>query len=169
MPRTHFKLWYRINTVDRFLIWYSNDHDGVFVDPEGFVPSFRTEAALLAYADTKCIVVQSEEPLLCDLDLVQLWLEDPQPQRVVPAGFLSVWNFFGDVARTIPAVGARFIERDALLGSLYEKLFWANNLPSVTPEGEVFVPEWSPIEIGEVMALLRDGMDMLSRSIREMG
>ena len=169
MPRTHYKLWYRINAVDHFLLWYSNEHDGVVVDSEGWIPSFRTESALFAYADTLSIAVQPEEPLLHDLDVVQLWLANPQPQRVDPQGFLSTWNLFGDVARALPAFGARFTERDSLLGPLYDKLFWANNLPSVTPEGAVFAPEWSTIEIGEFTALLREGLDMFIRSLREAG
>ena len=169
MAHTYYKLWYRINAIDQFLLWYTNEHDGVVVDSEGCIPSFRTESALLTYADTLSIAVQLEKPLLHDLDLIQLWLANPQFQRVDPPVFLSAWNLFGDVARTLPAVGARFTERDSSLGPLYEKLFWANNLSSVTPEGEVFTPEWSPIEIGVFAALLREGLDMFVRSLREAG
>jgi hypothetical protein len=115
------------------------------------------------------IAVRPEEPLLHDLDVVQMWLANPQLQRVDPPCFLSAWNLFGDVARTLPAVGARFTECDSSLGPLYEKLFWANNLQSVTAEGEVFTPEWSTIEIGDFAALLREGLDMFIRTLRVAG
>ena len=169
MSQTHYKLWYRIYGADQFILWYSNEHDGVVINSEGCIPSFRTESALLAYADALSIAVQSEEPLLHDLDLVQLWLANPHPKAIDPQAFLSAWNLFGDVARTLPAVGARFTESYYLLGPLYDKLFWANNLPSMTPEGEIFVPEWSTIEIEDFKALLREGLDMFVRSLREAG
>ena len=168
MQRTHYKLWYRYNAVDRYLLWYSDEQDGI-VDSDGCIPSFRTESALLAYADSLSVTVEAEAPGLHDLDLVQTWLADPQPHRVDPHGFLNAWNLFGDVARTLPAVEARFTELNSRLGPLYDKLFWANNLPAVTPEGELFVPEWSTIEIEEFATLLREGLSMFIRSLREAG
>jgi hypothetical protein len=168
MPRTHYKLWCRYNAVDRFLLWYSNDHDGV-VDRDGCIPSFRTESALLAYAHTLSVTIEPEAASLHDLDLVQTWLADPHPERVDPPNFLCAWNLFSDVAQTLPVVGARFIELDSLLGPLYDKLFWANNLPAVTPEGERFVPEWSTTEVEELTAVLCEGLSMFTRSLREAG
>jgi len=168
MQRTHYKLWYRYNAVDRFLIWYTNERDGI-LDFEGCIPSFRTESALLAYADSLSVTVEAEASGLHDFDLVQTWLADPQPHRVNLYVFLDAWNLFGDVARTLPAVGGRFIELDSRLGPLYDKLFWANNLPAMTPEGERFVPEWSTIEIEGFTALLREGLSMLIRSLRDAG
>src|SRR5690606_30671715 len=66
VARDHYKLLYRLDGAERFLLWFTSEHDGVVTDAE-FVPSFASEAALLAFASGSGIVVSEETPILHDL------------------------------------------------------------------------------------------------------
>ncbi|MES2462151.1 MAG: hypothetical protein V4671_16320, partial [Armatimonadota bacterium] len=41
---------------------------------------------------------------------------------------------------------------------LYRKVFWGNNLPSLTPEGKSYVPMWSTREVIRLKAVMKDGL-----------
>ena len=166
MDRVYYRLLYRLHGSDRFLLWYSDDHDGVETVADG-VPSFRTEADLRAFADARRLPVSGEEPVLHDLDLVAAWLADPRGETIRCGEFLAAWNLFGDVARSSPAAAAGFGAHDERLGGLYEKLFWGSNLPAVTPVGERFVPEWSRDEVADLRRVLQEGLDVLVRLRRD--
>jgi hypothetical protein len=49
----------------------------------------------------------------------------------------------------------------------YDKLFWGNNLPVVTPPGEFYVPAWSDEELAELHRILSDGMRLIRVAVRE--
>jgi hypothetical protein len=75
---------------------------------------------------------------------------------------LAAWNLVSDVARSIH--GAAFEELDSQCGKVYQKLFWGNNLPSMTPAGCHFDPEWSPDEVSALAAVLSAGLKMFQSS-----
>ena len=89
-----------------------------------------------------------------------------EEKRSTVPSFLAVWNLFGGIARSSPDAGASFRAQDGHLGALYEKLFWGNNLPAITPEGEHVTPEWSSAEVTSLGRVLREGLDLLVR-VRE--
>lgn len=68
MTRTHYPLWYRLDQVDSYVIWFSNDVDGVVAQDNGTVPSFRELDALHAYARNHHLALPEEEPVLYNLD-----------------------------------------------------------------------------------------------------
>jgi hypothetical protein len=41
------------------------------------------------------------------------------------------------------------------------KLFFGNNLPSMTPRGEHFEPEWSAEELGVLRARIETAVDLI--------
>lgn len=166
MARVHYKLLYRLNGSNQFLLWYSDDLDGVET-VDDCTPSFRTEAELLAYAKTRSLLVKQEEPVLHDLDVVAAWLADPREETISCAAFLAAWNLFGDIARSSPVAGASFGPRVEQHGSVYEKLFWGSNLPAITPDGERFRPQWSHDEVAALAQVLKEGLDAFVRVRRE--
>lgn len=167
MVRTYYRLLYRLDGSERWLLWYSNDSDGVVTIEDNFVPAFKTETDLLAYSDARGLIVQQEEPLLHDLDAIATWLADPRAETVACDAFLSAWNLFGDIARSCQRSGASFSDRDKHLRTVYEKLFYGNNLPSITPPGEHYRPEWSREEVTGLRQILRVGLDMFIAVRRE--
>jgi hypothetical protein len=160
----YFPLLYRLKAEDRYLIWISNEKDSVVVDAGGFVPSFRDAACLRAYADVQQYSLQSEEPILHDLDWVAAWIKAP----AVPVDcgeVLAAWNLFSDVAHSMPDMGSAFEHLDSQ-PTIYDKLFWGNNLPSMTPEGMHYSPEWSAAEVASLAEILSAGLDLFESCIR---
>ena len=163
----YFFLRYRLNAEDRYLIWISNEKDSVVVDSQGFIPSFKDSIVLRAYANLNHYVLESEEPIPHDLDRIAAWAASP----VIPVHCdeaLAAWNLLGDVAASIVDRGIAFerLDSDADFRAIYDKLFWGNNLPSVTPKGEHYVPEWAPDEITSLAEILSTGLDLFASCTR---
>jgi len=62
--------------------------------------------------------------------------------------------------RSIHGADDTFEQLDSRFSEVYEKLFWGNNLPAVTPKGFHFDPEWSPDEIAGLATVLRAGLKL---------
>lgn len=138
---TYFSLWYRLDRIDYYLIWYTNDRDGVVVDSTGLIPTFRDIDSLAIYAENIGLYVEKEEPTLHNLDLLKYWLENPNQATIVCDDFLAIWNLFTDVASSV--LDIEFDRDIQKTKSIYNKLFWGNNLPSLTPKGKYYNPIWT--------------------------
>jgi hypothetical protein len=163
----YFPLLYRLNGKDRYLIWISNEKDGVVVDTQGFIPSFKDPIVLRRHANLNHYVLESEEPVLHNLDRVAAWAASP----VTPVDCVEVlvaWNLFVDVAASIVDGGIAFkrLDADSKLRAIYNKVLSGNNLPSVTPKGEHYIPEWAPDEISSLAEILIAGLDMFASCTR---
>jgi len=164
--RLYYKCWYRLSYADSYLIWYSNDTDGVFVDPNGIVLSFRSIDAVRIFAEERGIAVENEEPILHNLDIVKRWLDKPKTSTVDCVEFLAAWNLFGDVAHSInDNTASVFLKNEKMGNKLYDKLFWGNNLPAMTPEGHSYIPLWTNVQIELIQEILTNGLNMFEKSI----
>lgn len=162
----YFILRYRLNAEDCYLIWASNDMDSVWVDPKGSIPSFKDPKTLREYASVNHLRLESEEPILHDLDWIPAWAASP----VTPAACseaLAAWNLFGDVAAAVGERGSDFRQMDSAFLVIYQKLFRGNNLPSVTPKGTRYVPDWSMDETASLARVLSTGLDLFASCIRK--
>jgi len=163
MSRQYYILWYRLDGSDPFLIWYSDDKDGVFVDPDGSVPSFKDATSLSRYAAVRDLGVDTEGPILLDLDVVREWLERKDVGLIDPHSFNGAWNLFADVSRS---VNGRFDTNQKLTRKIYNKLFWGCNLPSVTPVREQYHPAWTKRELEIMHNVLSSGLQVFRSSVR---
>ncbi|MGH9523701.1 MAG: hypothetical protein ACRD3E_14325 [Terriglobales bacterium] len=164
---TYFPLLYRFRREERFLIWISDDTDSVATDADGQVISFASIGVLRGYAEAMQWRVENEDPLLHDIDFIAAWVAAPvEPLDCVQV--LNAWNLFTDIATSLSS--PRSVAFKALHSNSrgeYDKIFWGNNLPAVTPEGERFVPSWSPSELNTVAQVLAAGLELFSSCIRE--
>jgi hypothetical protein len=151
MPREYYRCLYRHKGVERYLIWFSGDHGGVFADESHKVPTFASSAALesafpaLVDAELVC-----ETPILHDLDAVESRCLLDGPLVIDCEHFLAAWNLFIDVAHSVGAAGADYLASDSALSNEYEKLFFGNNLPAMTPPGKHYTPTWSDAELDDI-------------------
>jgi hypothetical protein len=161
----HFPLLYRFQAEDRYLIWISGEKDSVVVDAAGFVPSFRDLMTLRQYADLNHHSFETEEPSPLDLDWVATWTA-ARTGIIDCKAVLDAWNLFSDMAASITNQGSEFKRIDPQFPGVYRKLFWGNNLPSVTPEGKQFIPDWSAEEISSLAEVLTAGLDLFRSCVR---
>jgi hypothetical protein len=159
----YFPLLYRLDSAERYLIWMSNEHDSVVVDADGLVPSFGNITALRQFAEINDYSLETEEPVLHDLDWAVGW-RIPQTVPVDCVKALEAWNLFDDIAASIPSRGDGFESFKSQYSEIYDKLFWGNNLPSMTPEGERYVPEWSRDELQSLSRVMTAGLNLFVAS-----
>lgn len=162
MSREYFKLWYRLDGTDSFLIWYTDEKDGFVVDSRHKIPTFQNEKDLLNYAETLGLPIEIEETLVFDIDKIVEWLKEPKTRTVDCIVFLDVWNLFEDVSYS---VDGDFDKEREKTNKIYDKLFWGNNLPPMTPEGKCYEPIWTKREVKIMQVVLTSGLSLFRRSI----
>ncbi len=156
--KNFYKLWYRLDQLDAYLIWYSADEDGVLINKDGKIPVFRDATSLITYAEKLGLKVEIDnKPTLYNLDLIQKWLHKPRKETIDCAEFLNAWNLFDDIAATTDKLKA---EVKIQAGKIYDKLFWGNNLPAMTPPGKHYAPIWSSREVEKIAKVLSYGLTM---------
>src|ERR1019366_6100427 len=150
-----FVLPFQLGEMERYVLWFTGEIDGVLTDGDGHIAAFLSAKAATIFANDRKLQVAPESSALVDLR----WIQENSltPDNIDSVNALNAWNFFADVAASLPDKGAPFIAQDRRLNATYDKLFWGNNLPSVTPAGECYEPAWSGEEVVEMQALLRYG------------
>lgn len=157
----YFILWYQINREDSYLIWFSGDTDGVYVE-NGKVPTFGSKDFLRYFAESKNIEIVVEEPILHNFDSVKDWLKDTTTE-INPHDFLVVWNSTGDIANTL---NLKFLgnQKDDLTQMLYGKLFAGNNLPAM--QADYYELKLSKKETLRFEKIMRDCLRIFTESTR---
>ncbi len=166
MPHEYFPLRYRCNNSERWLLWFSEEEDGVVTDGHGAVPSFHSLAALEAYACSRGFVPGEAPALLHDLDKTEAWIEGRSAPAIDCENLLCAWNLFADVSRS---VAGDFDADPAATDALYERLFFgsdaANHVlrPSDAPG---FIPRFTERESDVIRATMAAGLVMFRRVVR---
>jgi len=144
-----------------FLVWRTGPGD----EPENILISGEekrlvitsTEEEIELIAEALGLPLELEDPYRYDVDGVFALLDKLTPDIYLQTEncklLLDCWNIFEDMAKTL-GISVNDMEEGnhGALSHAYEKLFYGNNLPSVTPDGKIFEPEFSPIEIGAMRA-----------------
>lgn len=162
MSREYFKCWFRLDSHDSYLIWFGDEDDGVITDANGKVPCFLRTEDLLRYASSLNLPIKTEEPILHDFDFIVSWLEAKNTEAVDCNILLAAWNLFDDVSRS---VGGNFDADRKLTAKIYEKLFWGNNIPAVTPVGKSYEPIWTKRELKIMREVLGVGLSLFREKI----
>jgi hypothetical protein len=168
---TYYSYGYRLNGVDAYLLWYTdlsedgNEPDGVLLDDAGPLLTFRSLANLNDYAARCGLAVKPDGAMRLDLDVVQHWLAHPRKTTVDCEIFLNAWNLFSDLATAIQGSLA-YIDAQKEI-RIYDKLFWGNNIPAITPPGKHYDPVWTKSEIGRMQNVLKDGMQLFRGRLLE--
>lgn len=155
MSREYYSFWFRLDARDGYLIYISNETDGFVTEDNGNVPYFLYTGDLLQYASALDLTVDAESPNLTDLDILDTWLESNDGEKIDCNTFLEAWNLFDDLSKT---VSGNFDPERKKTQKIYNKLFWGNNLPAVTPDGEHYIPSWTKGELNLMRKVLGEGL-----------
>jgi hypothetical protein len=111
--------------------------------------------------------IEDEKPILYDLDFIAAWVAVPvEPVDCVQV--LNAWNLFTDISASVHSPrNSAFETLKSRSRVLYDKIFWGNNLPAVTPIGEHFVPSWSQSELRSIAEILAAGLHLFTSCVRE--
>lgn len=118
------------------------------------VERFAHLEALEGFARERGIDVEEVGELeAVDVDAAQAWVVGgPMPSSVV---LLNVWNLAGDVAR---GTNQKWADRGEDLDRVYDLLFFGNDLPAMTPDGEQFTPDWSDFDLVMLRGIIERGV-----------
>lgn len=154
----YFKFEFIIDNKKFICIWFSGEKDG-FISEGGKIKDFCNFDQLHSYALENNIEIIDEGSEL-SVDFAQKW--DFTKEKVINCKyFLHFWNMISDLSYS---VNENFYgdKKNRTLNKIYDKLFYGNNLPAITPEGKEYIPIWSKKEIDELNKVVKDGLRIMN-------
>ncbi len=142
----------------KFVAWYTADLDWVLRDPRG----------RLLVADTVrelCVRLEVAEPVTYNFEQIRAWCAKPEAAGVDCREFLDAWNFLDDLTGLHAGADTSYTRLSRAAADQYDKLFWGNNLPAVTPLGMRFDPSWSPEELAAMRGVFEAGLRVLAAEL----
>ncbi|MGE5432940.1 MAG: hypothetical protein ACM3QX_17800 [Syntrophomonadaceae bacterium] len=162
MDKEYYILWYRLDKKNRYLIWFSDDKDGVVTDASGRAISFNSKEELLDYASRHNLEIVQEQPELHDLDLVSKWVDENDPLLINFSQFNNIWNLWTDISHS---TGRSFDGDKDTAETVYDKLFWSCTLPTGKSDERDYIPEWTEDELKSLKDLLLNGTSMFKTAV----
>jgi hypothetical protein len=153
-----------LNGDTAYVAWFTADRDG-FLRDDGRLVIARTPEELVSAVQSRGIKLEPAEPADYDFDRIRQWCADPDVARFDCSVFLNAWNFLDDLSGLQTEADTPYLRLSRAGTDCYNKLFWGNNLPAVTPTGERFDPVWSPEELAELSQLFEDGLRVLEAEL----
>jgi hypothetical protein len=168
ITRRFYACSFRLDAVEHFFLWYSReeaspDPDRVLLDDARRLVTLGSLEALTAYAAGESFAL---EPGLCatyDFDSLIGWCSRPSKRGVDCKTFLGAWNLFDDMLLSSGRSKLLFDGVETFDEQVYDKLFWGNNIPAMTPEGQSYEPIWSKHELSIMVDAFRQGLAHLRR------
>lgn len=145
---------YRLGPREAFLLYYSNDFDGMEVDRNQAVLSFASLEQIRKFLGNKHLLGEKE---LWDLDPVREWLRT-SGDIPCPALYYS-WNLFGDLARSL---GEEFEGYGEDAQPVHEELFWGCNFPGMGS----YTPSFTDSDRRLLREVLSQGMRWMETRVR---
>jgi len=164
----HFIFPYILSSKTGYLIWVSDDEDSkkdhFVTNDRGKVSTFSNLDDLKHFENHLGLTVTASSELRpLNLDAIADWLSEGEEMPECDV-LLNAWNAFSDISSSFQGNDAPFAKADFAHKSIYDKLFWGNNLPSVTPVGERYDPIWNAGEMESLKAILGAGLDLFIAS-----
>lgn len=146
-----------------YTLWYSDDEDGVLAENSKII-SFSTLSNLKEYAVENKFYIPTELAAEYDFDIINEWAE--KPSEVIDCKmFIDCWNLFSDISKSI---GIPFIGNfdTGITIDIYNKLFCGSNVSAIRCDGEMYQPEWSEEELNQLAKIMKNGIRLLSNSLK---
>jgi len=156
----------------RYMIWFNglSERDWFMKIPQtSALLISTTRAELRRKAIKHNITISRQAAQKIDMDRTFRLLEKLRPCEFIPKRtseiFLETWNALDDLAHSIGDTTFERISRAKYNDKLYQKIFYANELPAVTPKGEHYKAVLSKSETTHIKTLLHDrGTSLLKKS-----
>jgi type I restriction-modification system DNA methylase subunit len=158
----YYQYCFCLDDREAYLIWIGNDQDSVMTTNNGKVICYLNSEALLEDANVSGLVIEPELPTLLNLDRLSTWLQKKDAQAVDCEMFLKAWNLFQDVATSI---NEAFDTDRKITNKIYEKLFFGNNLPAITPKGKKYQPTWTMQELKAIRKVMSNGLALFRENL----
>lgn len=123
--RSYYALWLKFKRIDQYLLWFSNEKDGIWVNEKGMVPVWENTKDLQCFTQKIGIKLEDEKPKCHDLDKVAAFL-NKESWGITPNEVLEAWNLFIDLGNSVK--DQAFIAKDKESFELYNEIFRLSGL-----------------------------------------
>ena len=154
-PRVYHVCGVRVDGRELLFLWFTNEHDGIEEISPGRIRTFPSAESTRTWGRQAGVTVAPDPTVWYDLQEIAEWCEHPAAEGIDCVRFLSVWNLLGDLSSDSASI---FRGADRRAKTVYDKLFFGSNLPSVTPPGRAYSPAWSETDVRELARVLRLGL-----------
>ena len=128
--------------------------------------SFTDLKDLQEYTSENGLTISPQDlPALHNLDWIMNWLKEPSADTLDCDPILTAWNLFTDIYNSVEKDRAAFEAVDKANQVIYDKIFFGNNHPAITPEGQQYQPSWTSDEIEHLCAVLSAGLEMFCKNL----
>lgn len=162
MQREYYICNCHFNENDYYFIWFTDEEDGVCVNVEKKLLVSRSLEEIKTYANEQKISIKAEEPVFYDFDKLEETI-NKKTFEVNCVDFLNAWNLLDDISLSVEG---NFNSERKKTEKIYEKLFWGNNLPIVTPQGKFYKPSWNKKELEIIRKVLLHGIEIFSTNLK---
>lgn len=149
-----------------YVVWYSDAVDRLVRFKDKKIASFADEHQVRAFCRENGISLMLEPPAVYYFDKMAAWCDSPTAGSIQPTAFLNAWNMLEDVHGFKLDVHLHDASSQRA-SKIFDKLFFANNLPAVTPAGASYEPTWSEDEVDLLSRIYRFGLAKLRAGIQD--
>ena len=161
----HYLCEFTLEQRTYFVIWCSDQTDMLLRTKTGTIAIFPDVSSANQDAQNQRYKLEIETIARYNFDEIDNWCSSPNEKTLNHSDMLNAWNMLEDAFRGCK-VEAEFSSRSKTANHIYEKLFYGNNLPAITPEGQHFTPTWTVGELEELSSVLRYWTACLRRIIK---
>jgi hypothetical protein len=139
-----------------FLLWYTNEVDGLLTDGAASLRTFASTDEARAYAASSGLKLDDSEVAAYDLDDIEAWTDDPEHRTLHWDMILNAWNLLADVSRSVgnQVATARLLDRATF--PAYDRLVNSCELPALGSRPAV--GELTEGDRRAIAAVLRHGL-----------
>lgn len=156
----YFTFVFIIKNTKHYSIWYSDEDDG-FIIESSKIKTFCNMDEMKCYARDNNYELETEyTEMQFDTAINIATKKNIENEDINCKYLLDFWNIVSDIANS---VGDVFIgdTREGTINSIYNKLFYGNNLEAIKKNGEDFIPTWNKYEKNELLNVTNDGIRIL--------
>ena len=146
-----------------YLIYYSNDQDGVLTQDDRTILHWDDSEQARLLCKKRKLKLQPDLPLL-DLESIQVWSQSRIRSLPEAAVLYRCWNFLGDIA-TSRQCSQSYLGYDSDFSPIHEELFWGSNLPGFSQSQEVYQIDLSQTEIKALRKIMRSGLEIFQQGL----
>ena len=163
--RKYYLCEFRLDGRRLYIVWYSDDKDGLVRFKNGKIVSFAGMHEVREFCHANGMSLVPEPAAVYDFDVIAQWCDHPAAESIDPPSFLNAWNMLRDANSLKSDVLNLCDISESRADKVYEKLFFGNNLPAMTPEGAGYEPIWSQDEMETLSCIYRLGLAELRAAL----
>lgn len=160
----YFVLPIRWGSETLYVLYFSNDDDGVVLGPDRRILARSTQDEAVDLAKQRKLELQEPMESL-DLATLQSWLGSRSSKLPAANLLYRCWNFFGDVATCLKKADL-YLGYDSDNLSIHEELFWGCNMPGLSQSAERYEVDFSQSELRTLRSVLKSGLEIFQQGLR---